>query len=121
MARAPRHGRFDQGAIDIRTRRIQVLTEHETGEPLVDENGPIPPLFQSSARRPACPETLFRRLGRQLSVKRSVAAQNNLDPPRQICRRPPNWPAIDAEEAGQNGFLLTMPQMPGNIGDRLLG
>ena len=39
-ARAER-GRLDQGAIDVRPRRIKVLTEQQAGEPLVDENGPI--------------------------------------------------------------------------------
>ena len=77
------------------------------------------PLFQSSARRPAWPGTLLRRLVGEFGVQRRVAAQNHLDPPfEDVADR--RLAGLDAEEAGQNRAFDDAADA-GNIGDRLFG
>ena len=116
-ARAKR-GRLDQGAIDVRPRRIEVLAEQQPGEPLVDENGPIA-VVPVERQKAGLPWTLLRRLGGQFGVQRRVAAQNDFDPPFEDVADG-RLAGFDAEEAGQNGAFHDAADA-GNIGDRLFG
>ena len=66
-------GRLDQGAIDVGARRVEVLTEQEPGEPLVDEDRPVA-VIPVERQKTGLARTLLRRLGAEFGVQCGVAA-----------------------------------------------
>src|ERR1700722_11455190 len=111
-------GRLDQRAIDIRPCRIKILTKQQAGEALVDENGAIA-IVPVEPQKSALAWTPLRGLRAQLSMERSVATQNNLDPPFEYVADG-RLAGFDAEETGQNGALHDAADA-WNISDRLFG
>ena len=114
----PERRRLDQRAVDIRPRRIKILTEQQAGEALVDENGAIA-IIPVEPQKPGLAWTLLRGLCGQFRMQGSVPAQNDLDPPFEYVADG-RLAGFDPEETGQNGALHNAAD-PWNVGNRLVG
>src|ERR1700722_1065411 len=114
----PERGRLDQRAVDICPCRVQVLTEQQTGKALVDENGAIA-VVPVEPQKAGLAGTLLCGLGGQFSMQRSVAAQNDLDPPFEYVADG-RLASFDAEKTGQNRALHNAADTR-NVGNRLVG